>query len=87
MTNPASGSRKSFHSLTGSLLILLLLLPVTVNAQDPVDLTFGETGAFPWTISGILPGDHGSDFVDLHNNGSESGVVYIWVDNISQFDK
>jgi hypothetical protein len=87
MTNPASGSRKSFHSLTGSLLILLLLLPVTVNAQDPVDLTFGETGAFPWTISGILPGDHGSDFVDLHNNGSENGVVYIWVDNISQVDK
>lgn len=85
MTNPERRIRRFFFPLIGCLFIFLL--PVTVYAQDPVDLTFGETGAFPWTITGILPGDHGSDFVDLHNNGSENGVVYIWVDNISQLDK
>lgn len=87
MTDQESGNRRSFFPLAGYLLILLLLLPVTVFAQDPVDLTYGATGAFPWSITGILPGDHGSDVIDLHNNGTENGIVYIWVDNIRQSDR
>jgi len=79
--------RLSMFPLAGSLFILLFLLPVPVFAQGPVDLTFEETGVFPLSITGILPGDHGSTFVDLHNNGTENGIVYIWVDNISMTDR
>ena len=86
MTNPGSGNRRFFSLMPGFFLILLLLLPVTVFAQGPIDLTFGATGSFPWGITGILPGDHGSDIIDLYNNGTENGMVYIWVDNISQSD-
>ena len=28
-----------------------------------------------------------STFIDLHNNGTESGIVYIWIDNISTTDR
>jgi hypothetical protein len=73
--------------LAGFIFILLFLLPVPVFAQGPVDLTFEETGVFPWSITGILPGDHGSTFIDLHNNGTENGIVYIWVDNLSTTDR
>jgi len=57
--------RLSMFPLAGSLFILLFLLPVPVFAQGPVDLTFEETGVFPLSITGILPGDHGSTFVDF----------------------
>jgi hypothetical protein len=39
------------------------------------------------SITGILPGDQGSSFIDLHNNGTENGIVYIWVDKISNSDR
>jgi hypothetical protein len=68
-------------------IIILLLLPVPALAQSPVDLTIGETGVFPWKVAGIMPGDHGSTFIDLHNNGTERGLVYLWVDNISSSDR
>lgn len=71
----------------GYLFILLLLLPVTSIALEPVELTIRETGAVPWRVTGILPGDHGSTFTDLHNNGTENGIVYIWVDNITVTDR
>ncbi|MDD1699500.1 MAG: hypothetical protein LUQ04_01770 [Methanoregula sp.] len=87
MTKPGSVNRRSFFPLVGTFLFLLILLPVSVFAQGPVDLTFGATGTFPWNISGILPGDHGSDAIELHNNGTENGIVYLWVDNISQSDR
>jgi len=80
------GYRRSFFLVAGFIFILLIFLPVPVFAQGPVDLTFGETGRFPWSVSGIIPGDHGSTFIDLHNNGTENGIVYIWVDNISMSD-
>jgi biotin transporter BioY len=79
--------QRSLFPLAVFIFILLILLPVPVFAQGTVDLTFGETGMFPWSITGILPGDHGSSFIDLHNNGTENGIVYIWVDNISMYDR
>lgn len=79
--------RRHLFPLGGYLFTLLLLLPVPVLAQGPVDLTFRETGVFPWGVTGIMPGDHGSTFIDLHNNGTERGIVYIWVDNISTSDR
>jgi hypothetical protein len=82
-----NANRRRLSPLAGCLIILLFLLPAPVFAQGSVDLTFGETGVFPWGVSGILPGDHGSTFIDLHNNGTENGIVYIWVDNISTSDR
>ncbi len=79
--------RKSLFPLAGYLFILLLLLPLPVLAQDPVDLTIEKTGVFPWSVAGILPGDRGSTFIDLHNNGTENGIVFVWVDNISTSDR
>jgi hypothetical protein len=79
--------RRSWFPLAGFIFIFLLLLPLPVFALGPVDLTFGETGEFPLSITGILPGDQGSSFIDLHNNGTENGIVYIWVDNISNSDR
>jgi uncharacterized membrane protein YidH (DUF202 family) len=87
MRNPEVGNRRFFFLLSECLLILLLILPVTVFAQDPIDLTIGVTSAFPWSIHGLIPGDHGSAFIDLHNNGTENGIIYIWVNNISQTDR
>jgi hypothetical protein len=84
--NQGSGHRSTFFDLAVYILILLLL-PVPVFAQGPVDLTFGETGVFPWKVTGIMPGDHGSTFIDLRNNGTERGLVYLWVDNISSSDR
>jgi len=69
------------------LFVILFLIPVPASAQDPVALTFGQTGVFPWRVSGIMPGDHGSSFIELHNNGTEKGIVYIWVNNISMSDR
>jgi len=84
---PGSAQRLSLFHLAGFIFILIFLLPVSVFAQGPIDLTFEETGVFPWNITGMLPGDHGSTFIDLHNNGTEKGIVYIWVDNISMTDR
>jgi hypothetical protein len=85
--NSGIAYRGSFFPLARYIFILLLILPVPVFARDSVDLTFGETGAFPWGVTGIIPGDRGSSFIDLHNNGTENGIVYIWVDNISMSDR
>ncbi len=49
--NPGIEHRRMLFVLAGYILILLLL-PVPVFAQGPVDLTFGETGTFPWKVTG-----------------------------------
>lgn len=73
--------------VTGLLLILMLMaIPVQVAADGPVDLTTGMTGAFPWSVSGIVPGSSGSTFIQLHNNGTAGGTLYVWIDNITEID-
>jgi hypothetical protein len=79
--------QRPLFPLAGYMFILLLLLPIPVFAQNPVELRIEETGISPWNATGILPGDHGSTFIDLHNNGTERGIVYVWVDNISMSDR
>jgi len=68
------------------LLLILLVVPGPVVAQGPIDLVFGSSGSIPWNESGIEPGSHGSTSIDLINNGTLAGTLYIWVDNISQTD-
>jgi hypothetical protein len=84
MKNTRSPSGKPW--LLKGLIILFLLLPVPVLAQGPVDLTLGATGAFPWSVSGIVPGSSGSTSIELHNSGTDGGTLYIWLDNISETD-
>jgi hypothetical protein len=84
MKNTRSPSGKPW--LFKGLIILFLLLPVQVSADGPVDLSLGNTGAFPWSVSGIVPGSSGSTFIELHNNGTVGGTLYIWVDNIRETD-
>jgi len=64
-------------------LALVGFLPATVQAEtDPVDLQLGGEGATPWVIGNIKPGDSGTKTVELHNAGSKSGFVTIWVSDI-----
>jgi hypothetical protein len=71
MMIPGLAYRRSLFPLAGYMFILLLLLPIPVFAQNPVELRIEETSIFPWNATGILPGDRGSTFIDLHNNGTE----------------
>ena len=82
MKNTRSPSGKPW--LFKGLIILFLLLPVQVSADGPVDLTLGMTGAFPWYESGIMPGSSNATSIELHNNGTAGGTLYIWLDNISE---
>ncbi len=71
----------------GLLLVLLLAaVPVQVSALGPVDINTGMTGLFPWSESGILPGSSNSTFIELHNNGTLDGTLFIWLDNVSEID-
>lgn len=81
--------RTGFTSMrvNGLLLILMLAaIPVLVSADGPVDLTLGNMGSFPWSVSGIVPGSSGSTFIELRNSGTVGGTLYIWIDNISETD-
>ncbi len=68
------------------LFLFLLVLPVPVVAQGPIDLIVGATNSFPWNVSTLKPGSSGTASIDLINNGTMEGTLYIWVDNISQTD-
>jgi uncharacterized repeat protein (TIGR01451 family) len=65
-------------------LALFSSLSVPVAAATPtVDLVLGGTGATPWAIGDIAPGNSGTSTVNLSNTGSKDGVVTIWISNIS----
>jgi hypothetical protein len=85
-TMPQNTQGKILQGIVKTLFFILLLLPVPVVAQSSIDLTIGATHSFPWNVSGLKPGDSGSASIDLINNGTIDGTLYIWVDNISQTD-
>jgi hypothetical protein len=69
------------------LFFVLLVVPVTpVLAQGPIDIIVGATHSFPWNVRTLKPGSSGTASIDLVNNGTIDGTLYIWVDNISQTD-
>lgn len=75
-----------FLSLAAALgLALFSSLSVPVAAEEPptVDLVLGGTGAVPWAIGNVVPGDSGISTVTLSNIGSQAGMVTIWISNIS----
>ena len=68
------------------LFLILLVLPVSVLAQGPFDLSIGAAHSFPWNASILKPGSTGTASIDLINNGTIDGTLSIWVSNISQTD-
>ncbi|MFC2056518.1 hypothetical protein ACFLTO_02980 [Chloroflexota bacterium] len=57
--------------------------PAMAQAEpDPVDLVLGGEGATPWDITNIQPGDNSTKVVELHNAGTETGFVTIWVSDV-----
>ena len=73
-----------FLSLAAILgLALFSSLTVPVAAADPtIKLVLGGTGATPWAIGNIAPGNNGTITVTLSNTGSQDGAVTIWLSDI-----
>jgi len=67
-------------------LALIGSLPMPAQAQAPVDLELGGEGATSWDIGNIRPGDSGTKTIELHNAGSGSGTVTIWISDIEEVD-
>ncbi|MFC2020630.1 hypothetical protein ACFLU1_02410 [Chloroflexota bacterium] len=65
-------------------LSLIGSVPVQVEAAagGPVDLELGGDGATPWGIGDIVPGDNGTQLVELHNAGNTTGFVTVWISDI-----
>lgn len=58
-----------------------LSIPVAAAAPT-VKLVLGSTGATPWAVGNIAPGNSWTNTVTLSNTGSEDGVVTIWISDI-----
>jgi len=63
-------------------LALVSFTPVSVQAQEPIDLVLGGEEATSWNICDTKPGDSGIKIVELHNAGSKSGSLTIWISDI-----
>jgi hypothetical protein len=64
-------------------LALFSSLSVPVAAATPtVELVLGGTGATPWAIGAIAPGNSGTNTVTLSNTGFSDGAVTIWLSDI-----
>jgi hypothetical protein len=78
------GARLALAVILGLALVSFWLIPV--QAEVPVDLVLGGSGATSWNISHIKPGDSGTKLVELHNAGSSNGSVTIWISDINETD-
>ena len=59
------------------------LLPAKVHADTvPLDLVPGGEGAVAWNITNVKPSDSGIKIVELHNAGSEDGLVTVWISDL-----
>lgn len=62
-------------------LAFVVYFPVEVLASDP-GLDISGSGAAPWNISNIAPGDSGLKTVTLHNSSGYTCSLHIWISNI-----
>jgi hypothetical protein len=71
-----------YIKLTGVFIIIfMLVLPVwPVAAAD--ELVIGGSGSTPWSISGIAPGDSGTQEITVTNSSAEDATLTIWVSNV-----
>lgn len=77
-------SRKALIVLLLVASMVLLGKPSDIARAElpPVDLVLGGSGATPWSIGPVQPGNVGTQIVTLHNAGSKDGSVNIWVSDI-----
>jgi len=77
---------KYITRLALALVVLVALagsLSTPALAQEPtIDLELDVEGATSWDITGIKPGDTGTETVTLHNAGDVDGFVTIWVSDV-----
>ena len=68
-------------------LALLCFSSGPAQAQGPViDLELGGDGATTWILDRVKPGNSGAKTVELHNAGSSTGCVTIWISDIEDID-
>lgn len=77
---------KNLQYIVYILFFMLLLLPGSVVAQDSIDIKVGAMHSFPWNATALKPGSSGTASIDIFNNGTLEGSLFIWVTNISQTD-
>jgi hypothetical protein len=72
-----------FIALLGLIFSAFSVPAVAADEPPTVDLVLGGTGAVPWAIGNVVPGDSGTSTATLRNDGSQAGMVTIWISNIS----
>lgn len=76
-------ARIVLFTIAGIMALILAGYPsAEVQAADPVKLELGGSGAMPWSIANIKPGDSGNSTTTLRNAGYRDGTVTIWISDI-----
>lgn len=75
---------KKLAPVFAACIVLLVSLPAGILADETptVNLELSGSGATPWNIGNIRPGEGGVKTVTLHNSGSSDGRVSIWISDI-----
>ena len=68
--------------LTGLALILSMAAPAAAATTPPVQITLGGSGATPWNIGNIAPGQSGTKIITVQNTGLYNGDLTMWISNI-----
>lgn len=65
-----------------AILLVMVFPSVPVAAANPVQIVLGGSGATPWNIGPIAPGDSGTKVITVQNTGYNKGDLTIWLSNI-----
>jgi hypothetical protein len=75
--------RMSFFSLLAGLaLVLSFSTPAAAATTPPVQITLGGSGATPWNIGNIAPGQSGTKVITVQNTGLYTGDLTMWISHI-----
>ena len=66
--------------------IVVLTSHAGVLAANPFQLVIGGSGATPWAVGPIKPGDSGTQAITVQNAGTETGDLNIWVSDVVNTD-
>ena len=67
-------------------LLLSFAAPVSAATTPPVQITLGGSGATPWNIGNIAPGQSGTKVITVQNTGLYTGNLTLWISNIANTD-
>jgi hypothetical protein len=75
---------KKINIIIASMLALAaMIIPSIPALAEPVKVELEGTGSTSWTIGPVVPGASGVQEIRLHNAGDKSGLLNIWISNIS----